>query len=135
MIFFGQAKDGKLILDHQDKYSMFLSSLDGRVVLNLKKYRKPRSLRQNNLYWLWLTAIADYTGYDTEELHASFKAMFLVDRSKQIPLVRSTTVLNSQEFTQYLDKISQVAAELNITLPDPNEAYNISEVDNSKDSA
>ena len=51
--------------------------------------------------------------------------MFLTDRSKKLPLVRSTTLLTTSEFTQYLNKIETFCIqELEIKLPKPEELYN-----------
>ena len=122
MIFFGNIKDGKLELEVPKKFFDYIASLpEKRMRIKMQVARKIRSLDQNNLYWKWLTVMADELGYDTEELHASFKAMFLVDRSQKIPLVRSTTMLNTKEFSTYLDKIEKQASELNIKLPQPEE--------------
>ena len=122
MIFFGKIKEEKLVLNNIKKFNEFIGSLKDCVVeIRIRKWRKKRSLQQNALYWVWLQIIARELGYDTEELHNSFRAMFLIDRSKKIPLVRSTTVLNSTEFSQYLEKIERQANELGIKLPQPEE--------------
>ena len=102
------------------KFNEFIASFKDCVVeIRIRKWRKKRSLDQNALYWVWLQVIAKDLGYDTEELHTSFKSMFLTDRSKKIPLVRSTTVLSVLEFSQYLEKVEREANELGIKLPQP----------------
>lgn len=90
---------------------------DGKYRITIERDRKTRSLQQNALYWSWLNIMSDALGYDNEELHCTFKAMFLTDRSLKIPLVRSTTQLNTLQFIQYLEKIARKAAEMNIILP------------------
>jgi hypothetical protein len=87
--------------------------------------RATRSISQNSLYWLWLTCIRQETGNDKETLHEYFKQEFLGRRTVEIfntevyPL-RSTTGLNTKEFTDYLDKIKVFAGtELGIILPLP----------------
>jgi hypothetical protein len=51
-IFYGHVENGKVVFDHQEKYLVHLSGLEGkRVELTIKKYRKDRSLSQNAFYW------------------------------------------------------------------------------------
>ena len=119
--FFGFVKDGNLTLIRQDDFKKYLWSLSGRVVLTIKKERAQRSNPQNNLYWSYITIIADSLGYEKEELHDTFRAMFLTDRSKKLPMVRSTTSCSTVEFIEYIEKIKQKAAELGIVLLDPDE--------------
>lgn len=124
MIFFGKIQKGKLVLNNIKKFNEFLATQKDQIVeIRIRKWRTKRSLQQNALYWMWLQVIAQDLGYDTEELHNSFRAMFLIDRGKKIPLVRSTTTLNRMEFTQYLDKIEREASQLDIVLPQPEEYY------------
>ena len=120
MLFFGKIENKKLKLSSEKKFKDFIADQkDGTYEITVKKWRKKRSLDQNALYWVWLQIIAKELGYDTEELHSSFKSMFLTDRSKKIPLVRSTTVLNTLEFINYLKAVERQASELGITLPRP----------------
>ena len=49
--------------------------------------------------------------------------MFLTDKSLKIPLVRSTAILTTSEFTQYLDKVVRKLAELEIVIMTPEEFY------------
>ncbi len=112
-------KNPQLILD-------FINSLkDGQeVILEIKVKRKIRTLPQNALYWCWLDIISQDTGFTSEELHDTFKAMFLTDNTRQIPIVRSTTVLDTEQFTKYLNKIEDICFQkLNIKLPLPEELY------------
>jgi len=126
MIFYGKVQNHRLLLKNKQKWNEYLGKLsDCNVEIDIKRKRSKRTLSQNNLYWLWLTEISNYTGYYPEELHSSFKAMFLTDRSKKIPLVRSTSILNKIQFGQYLNKIEKVALELGITLPNPELYYEL----------
>ena len=130
MIFYGVIKNKKLELSDKEALSGYVARQpDCRVILNLKRVRNIRSIPQNRLYWLWLKTISEELGYDSEELHASFKAMFLTDRSLKLPLVRSTTQLDTAQFTKYLDQIERKVGELGIALPNPEEAYNLDSVE------
>jgi hypothetical protein len=120
MKFFASVENGKCRVHQKKHFDGYLTALGKcRVVINIEKDRKKRTGRQNNLYWAWLEIIGAELGYNPEELHDSFRAMFLTDRSKKIPLIRSTTMLNTIQFGQYLDKIDRTCSELGIILPQP----------------
>lgn len=79
---------------------------------------KGRSSQANRLYWLYMDFIADQLGYDSaEDIHSAFKDLFLTDRSGILPLVRSTTSLDTKEFADYISKIIRKCAEMGIILP------------------
>ncbi len=124
--FKGSIKSGKLILEKPQIFGLYLGNFEGkRVDVIVQKEKKARSLKANSYYWLCLSHIGSEIGEDSEELHTTFKAMFLVDRSKQLPIVRSTASLSTEEFAEYLDKIERRVAEIGIILPDPNEYYSV----------
>lgn len=92
--------------------------------VQIQKYRKIRSYRQNKLYWMWLNIISDYNGDDPDDLHQFFKGEFLgyetrdvFNRPTAIPI--STTGLSTKKFSEYLDKIEEHAGKFNIVLPHP----------------
>ncbi len=119
MQIYGTVINGKLDINRTkiEEYCKMLGNC--KVSLKLEKVRAKRSANANSLYWVWLQIISNELGYLTEELHNTFKSMFLTDRSLKMPLVRSTTVLNKLEFSLYMEKIKLFCAEeLNIILPD-----------------
>ena len=116
--FNGYIKNGKLTLANRGLFQAYLNSLEGQVSLTIKKPKRIRSLPQNALYWVYITIIADSLGCSTEEIHSTFKAMFLTDRSGPLPVVRSTTRLNKVEFSAYIEMIAAKVAELGIVLPE-----------------
>ena len=122
-VFNGQVIKGRLIIANRERFDEHIKSLDGEVVLTLKKKRKLRSLNQNSYYWAILTIAGDELGYDPGELHDSFKSLYLTDKSTKIPLIRSTSKLNTEQFGQYLDKVIRKVAELGIVIPTPEEYY------------
>jgi hypothetical protein len=69
--------------------------------------------------------LAEYCGYEPEEMHEALKDKFLsvgLD-DHGLKIVRSTTKLSTTEMEEYLEKIKRwAAAELNCYIPDPNEA-------------
>jgi hypothetical protein len=121
--FSGEVVGGKLKLFNRDKFDSHIASISGKVNITVKKHRQVRSLNQNAYMWSVLNLAGDELGYDPGELHNSFKAMFLTDKSLKIPLVRSTTKLNKAQFGIYLDKIIRVLAEMGIVIPSPEEYY------------
>jgi len=126
MKFFGKKIKGRVQYNNPIKVKEYVDQLkDGQEVqIEIKLKRNFRSVSQNSLYWFWLGVISEDTGFLPEELHSTFKAMFLTDHTKKIPLVRSTTALDSGEFTIYLDKIVQLCREkLEIELPSPEDIY------------
>jgi len=104
-------------------------NIDKPWLVDVKPYKKNRSLSQNKLYWKWITCIGDSIGYERDELHAIMADKFLPDEiveygGKQIKKDKSTSRLNTKEFTVYLEHIDKfAAAELGIVLPSPSDLY------------
>lgn len=101
------------------------------VTISLK--RAKRSLNQNRMYWMWLNCISDDTGGHKDQIHTELKAMFMPKKEvstidgELIKVPKSTTELNTKEFTDYLTQVQVFAAsELGIILPVPeDEVWNI----------
>jgi len=106
-------KEGKIALYDNKTFDKYVSELKEGIDIqvDLKKKAKFRSIPQNNLYWLYLSAIEEYTGYSADELHSSFRSMFLTDNTRKPPLVRSTTMLDTNQFGTYLEKIRMYVLE------------------------
>lgn len=105
---------------------VFLETLFSKdKTVRIEEVKGIRSNNQNSLYWLWLSCIAKETGNDKDDLHDEFRNMFLEKRrfmvlGKEKEKNISTTVLNTNEFKQYLDKIQIfMASEYGIALPNP----------------
>lgn len=113
-------KNGKLELEDNNLFEMYLSTLeDKEITVLVEKKKRHRTIKQNAYYWTCLSIIGNELGYTKEEMHSTFKAMFLVDRTGKMPIVRSTTGITTVEFKEYFDKIIYKSADLGITLPDP----------------
>ena len=102
--FKGKVEKGKLTLNNQSKFELYLNGLEGEIELIIKRAIKHRSLNQNNLYWLYLNVISEDTGNTPEELNEYFKRVHLKPQNlncfnKTIPIPGSTTTLNTAEFT------------------------------------
>lgn len=114
----------KLVLDDPDGFGALVAKLDGeRVTLTLKKFRRGRSLNANAYYWAILAILQEFCGYeDAEELHNGLKAKFLVRHEDgPIATLASTARLDTMQFSDYVEKVRQLAAELGCVLPDPGE--------------
>ena len=116
-----QIKDGKIIPDNITVFKSWLKKLEGKEVqIIIEKRKNIRSLKANNYYWLLIELIAQELGYTKEEAHEAFKWMFLKKHNVKIPTVRSTSDLDNEEFTDYIEKVKVFSAqELNMFLPEP----------------
>jgi len=92
--------------------------------VEIKPYKKTRSGRQNRLYWTLLGIIAKDAGYELDDLHTAVKVRFLGADEKLIAgqlvtVPKSTTGLNTREFTELVDKVYALGAQMGIVLPVP----------------
>ena len=93
--------------------------------VEVKEYNKKRSNPQNALMWKWINIISGYTGYTEEELHEGFKRNYIgADSGKDMfgneyIKAKSSTKLNTKEFSEYMNKIEQFALLNDIRLPTP----------------
>lgn len=87
--------------------------------------RRPfkRSSGQNRYLWgVLYKAIADETGHSAEEVHEFCKARFLprafvVIGGVEMETRKSTTELDTAEFSDYVSRVGALAGELGISLP------------------
>ncbi len=103
-----------------------------------EKIKKTRSILQNSLYWKWLSILEEHSWswYTADEFHKDiFQKNFLKskiksekDKRRKIEIVRSTTNLNTEEFSIYLQKIQKLAKDFfKINLEFPNDFLLIDE--------
>lgn len=113
--------DKKAVNDYIQKLD--LSKRQYKV--SISKKEEKRTLPQNRLYRLWLNCISFESGNDVDDLHEYFKMRFLGVHSRiiygeEISRTVSTTELNTEQFTAYLDKVQKWSSiELGIMLPNP----------------
>lgn len=121
MLFVAQANKGKLKFEVDDLLKKYLEGVDGKQLsVKITQYRKGRSDPQNKYLWACIGIMADHFGYTKEEMYTTLCAMFLVDRSGPLPVVRGSSSLDTKEFTDFMEQIKRIAAEYDIILPDPN---------------
>ncbi len=124
IIFKAKVEKTTLKLDEPEKMREYLKSLEGQIVqVIVRKPKNPRSLNQNAFLWgVVYRLISEVTGFTVDEVHSAMGLMFLLDRSRSIPIIRSTTSLNTVEMEEYIESIRQFAAkDLNCSIPLPNE--------------
>lgn len=93
----------------------FRSGGDYRITI--EEVDAGRTNEQNRFYWAILNEIADQTGNSSDDLHETFRAMFLTDRGAVPPRIRSTTELDVREFITYIDQIlAYIGTEMGITV-------------------
>lgn len=80
-----------------------LLSTDGKYII--KKATKKRSSDQNKYYWAIIAIIAKEVGDDKDYIHESLRMKFLLDRSRKLPYIKSTTSLTTAEFGEYIEQI------------------------------
>lgn len=107
----------------------------------VRKFKRKRSVDQNNLVHMWFQIIANETGNDMETVKEYIKAKYLapvfrewVDpATKEKSLVgcsRSTTDLTVEEMTAFINNVEQFALELGVILPMPEEYRYLMDVRN-----
>lgn len=113
---------------------LFRFSPDTAVVVTIKKWYKKRSLRQNSLFWAYVSILADYFGYsqDTMKLLIGLKwlktpiydrdgnEMIDVTTGEVMYEITSTTALNTAEMAQLCDEMREWALSgWSVVLPLP----------------
>lgn len=80
-------------------------------VANVKPRKSKRSGGQNDLYWELCTDFGNHLGYTKNEMHQEFGYKFLLYDKNGKDFIKSTTDLNTQEFSEYFENCLRLAAE------------------------
>ena len=113
--FIGKVSNGQIVLLHPDEYSKYLKKFEGKDVnIIIEKFSANRTLRQNRRHFgALITAIAKHTGHTKEEIHDWVKAKFLRGtveiEGKVVEIVKGSSGLNKDEFTEFMDKVERLA--------------------------
>ena len=91
----------------------------------IAKPKRKRTLAQNALYRAWLDIVAKESGNNSNLLHANMKRLYLSKRKrlvikKKISYVYdmgSTTDLNVEQFTEFLNKVYTFFSDFGYVLP------------------
>ncbi len=95
--------------------------------ISIKRHRKRRSNKQSNLYHMWIDEIVPYvsgdTGYEKDQVKKVLQGNFLPAIKLEMGGLAaedySTKDLNTQEMSQYCDRIFRWASGFGIVLPLP----------------
>lgn len=91
-------------------------------LVSIKQNRPVRSVSQNGYYWIILEAIASETGDMKENLHAWYALEYLGQEFRGKMIARSTTELDTAEFTTYVNKVKAHAREFHgVYIAEPND--------------
>lgn len=123
-IFIAKIKNGKIEFNNLLQFTDYLKTIEGKEVeVIVRKWKEGRSGNQNRYMWgVAYQLISDTTGYTSEEVHDAMRMMFLLDRDRKVPTLKSTASLTTVEMEKYLDSIRQWAAEtMSCFIPLPNE--------------
>lgn len=117
---------GLLVLDRPKDYAAYVRGLAGSFVeVTCRKERSQRSQQANRFYFgAVVPLIADYCGYDKQEMHELLALRFL--RIEDDPITKSprrkhTPETDTQEFSDYVEACIRFAAELGVVVPGPHE--------------
>ena len=99
-----------------------------KAIIEIKDDKESRSVKQNRLYWEWVSVIGGELGYTKDETHAILRDKFLgytetTTKLSVIKELRSTTKLKVKEFKDYLEQIDIFVSEYGIMLPRPEDLY------------
>jgi hypothetical protein len=128
-------KDGSVT--NKDALKQALNLPDGKYLIRIKRAGK-RSLNQNRYYFkvivgLITDKINSYgNDFSKEEIHEwlkskfNYQEMIIPDTAEFDKIPKSTTGLNTLQFSDYMDKIKIYAAEsLDLFIPDPGQSQDI----------
>ena len=83
--------------------------------VNISEHKHIRSLSQNDRYWLMLKELGLYLGYSDLELHDLLKYKFLAETKEvagqPVVVIKSTSSLNTEEFSEYNRNVERFAHE------------------------
>ena len=99
-----------------------------KAIIEIRDDKDSRSVKQNRLYWEWISVIGGELGYTKDETHAILRDKFLgytetTTKLSVIKELRSTTKLKVKEFKDYLEQIDILMSEYGIILPRPEDVY------------
>lgn len=126
-VFYGKVLPGGLLVMEQAKaYGQHQRSLAGKhIEIVLRKRRTKRSSQANRYYFgVVVKHLAEYCGYDPQEMHEALAMRFL--RIEDCPITgaprrKRTPETDSSEFADYVDHCIRLAAELGVVIPQPHE--------------
>jgi len=114
--------------DIRDNCTRFIQGInlnpEDLVEVNVRDFRKSRSLEQNATMHMWFDDIARATGHTPLEVKSFFKAEYITPEVKEVmgkvvEIERGTSDLNVKEASEFMERISAHAGEMGIALRHP----------------
>jgi hypothetical protein len=96
----------------------------GSVSITVESYKKSRSSQQNAYYWSLIGILANFTGFDKQDLsefmvlECKFTRISKVFDSEQVK-ARSTTTLTVAEFSELINKVIEYLQSNQLSYPQP----------------
>lgn len=120
-------KDGRLTFS-EEPAAIFEFLSNGEYVMTIKRMSKKRSIPQNDLMWMWFECISRETGTGKDDVYMYYCKKFLCKvitiGEKQEKIYNTSSKLNTEQMTEFLNKIQADAAqELGIRLPQPEDRF------------
>lgn len=121
-------KNGEQVSFNKEPASVFSLLKNGRYTVTISPEKKPRSLDQNALMWMWFTCISNETGTPVQIVHDYYCSKYLrriikwngTDRT----VVEGTSKLTKDRMKTFLDNVqSDAITEFGIRLPLPEDKY------------
>ena len=109
MRFTAKIEKGEIKWHDIEGLAEFLNMFEGEAHVDIK----PSNIRnnaQNNYYWAVLREFGQQVGYHPEEMHEVCKTHFKVQTTKEFDV---------GEFSEYIDRVIQWAAEQGYPVKDP----------------
>lgn len=125
--YFTEVIDGLLSSSVSARIRKELHNFNGRFVhITIKIFRNQRTLKQNALYHVYVTILQNFLGYEHDEMHKIVAYKFLLtekvdeNTGEIMPYVRSTTDLDTKEFTDFIEQFRRWSAiAFGLNMPDP----------------
>ncbi|HSH25848.1 MAG TPA: recombination protein NinB [Massilibacterium sp.] len=116
--------DGKIKQGRFDVRDAIAKKKDGRYLIEILPWK--RTLEQNSLMWKWFTIIGNDMGYTKEEVHDHMIIKFApiytrrnIETGKPEQQKMTTSMMNVEQMSEFLDCVDRFAAEWDIILPKP----------------
>jgi len=121
-----KVKEGKTVIGGDSIRHSIKHLSDGEYAVEITKWKDDRSIRQNNLYWKWVTMIANEAGYEKKEMHEALLDEFspiittrdIHGKPQQKPL--RSSAMNVEQMSDYMSAVDRFATQFyNMNLPRP----------------
>jgi len=125
---FSLSKYGEQVTYSREPASVLSLLKNGRYTVTISPEKRPRSLDQNALMWLWFTCISSETGTPIQDVHDYYCSKFLrrliTWNGTTRTIVEGTSKLTKERMTTFMNYVKADAlSEFGIRLPLPEDKY------------